>query len=136
MVVTILVDVNLDGHGRILERRLRMDPWREFYDDLKITFLFFGDIGLDRETPDEVVWKLCQDLGYFLLTANRNEESDDSLGTTIRRNGKLDSLPVFTLADAERLSKSSAYQDQVVAKLLEYLIDRSRYLGTGRLFLP
>lgn len=135
-MITLLADVNLDGHARLLESRLRTEAWRGFHEHLAIAFILFGEVGLERATPDDVVWRLCQERGYYLLTANRNEESDDSLGATIRREGKPDSLPVFTLADASRIYQSTAYLDEVVGQLLEYLLDRDNYLGTGRLFLP
>jgi len=79
---------------------------------------------------------LCQQHGYYLLTANRNLEAEDSLEATIRREGTAQSLPVFTFADADRIHKSAAYLDEVVESLLEYLLDEANYRGTGRLFLP
>jgi hypothetical protein len=136
MVVTLLVDVNLEGHARLIDARLQKPPWNEFSKDLAIRFLFFEDVGLHRRTPDNLVWKLCQEQGYFLLTANRNEDSDTSLGATIRRDGDPTSLPVLTLADSERILKSSANMEEVVERLLEYLLDRDDFIGTGRLFLP
>ena len=135
-MVTLLVDVNLEGHARIIEARLQKPRWNEFSQDLGIRFLFFEDIGLDHGTPDDLVWRLCQEQGFLLLTANRNEESESSLGATIRREGKHNSLPLLTLADSEKLRKSSTYLDEVVEQLLEYLLDRDDFLGTGRLFLP
>ena len=85
---------------------------------------------------DNVVWRLCQEKGYYLLTANRNLESENSLEATIRREGTAQSLPVFTFADANRIYQSAAYLDDVVETLLEYLLDEGNYRGSGRLFLP
>jgi hypothetical protein len=135
-VITLLVDANLDGHAELLDMRLRTEAWRELRDHLDVHFHYFEQAGLDRGAKDDVVWRLCQNQGFYLLTANRNHESDDSLEATIRREGTAASLPVFTLADAERLFQSAAYLDRVVEQLLDYLLNQENYHGTGRLFLP
>jgi hypothetical protein len=135
-VVTLLVDANLDGHAQLLDMRLKTDTWREVCDQLDIRFLNFQQAGLDRGAKDDVVWELCQQKSYYLLTANRNRKSEDSLEATIRRKSTPYSLPVFTLADADRIYQSAAYLDKVVETLLEYLLDEAAYRGTGRLYLP
>lgn len=135
-MVTLLVDANLDGHAALLEMRLGTDAWREFREYLDIQFRYFEQAGLNRMSADDVVWRLCQDNGYYLLTANRNLESEDSLEATIRREGTPDSLPVFTLADADRIYHSAAYLDDVADSLLDYLLNEANYRGVGRLYLP
>lgn len=102
-MATLLVDANLDGHAEILKARLATDTWRELRDFLDVQFLHFDRAGLDRAVKDNVVWRRCQQQGYYLLTANRNLESEDSLEATIRREGTAQSLPVLTLARAEQL---------------------------------
>lgn len=133
---TLLADANLDGHALLLDRRLAIEKWREFRDSLNIQFVYFERLGLPRKSSDDVVWRFCQGQGYYLLTANRNQASDDSLESVIRREGKAESLPVFTLADADRIYHDMAYLDRVVERLLIYLLDESNYRGTGRLYLP
>ena len=135
-MVVLLVDANLDGHADLLDMRLRTDTWRELRDHLDIQFLYFEQAGLDRTTKDNVVWQLCQRHGYYLLTANRNLESEDSLEATIRRENTAESLPVFTFADPDKVLRSAAYLEAVVEKLLDYLLDAANYRGAGRLFLP
>jgi hypothetical protein len=135
-VITLLVDANLDGHAALVEMRLGTDTWREWRDYLAIQFLDFEHAGLDRNARDDTVWRLCQEKGYYLLTANRNRKSEDSLEATTRREGKADSLPVFTFADADRIYHSAAYLDDVVESLVDYLLERANYTGAGRLFLP
>ena len=105
-------------------------------DYLDIRFLHFEQAGLDRAATDDVVWRLCQRENWHLLTGNRNLESDDSLEATIRREGTLGSLPVLTLADADRIYHDAVYLDAVVERLLEYLLDEAIYRGAGRLYLP
>ena len=135
-MVTLLVDANLDGHAELLDLRLRTDTWRELRDHLDLHFLYFEEVGLDRTTKDDVVWRFCQERSYYLLTANRNRRGEDSLEATIRREGTAQSLPVFTFADADHIYQSAAYLDEVVESLLEYLLDEGNCRGTGRLFLP
>jgi hypothetical protein len=135
-VITLLVDANLDGHAGLLDIRFRGETWREVRDYLDVHFVHFEQVGLDRTATDDMVWRLCQENGYYLLTANRNRQSDDSLQATIQREGTPESLPVFTFADADRIYQSAAYLDEVVESLLEYLLDEANLRGTGRLFLP
>jgi hypothetical protein len=135
-VITLLVDANLDGHAELLDMRLRSETWREVRDHLDIRFVHLGQVGLDRTATDDSVWRFCQQNGFYLLTANRNRKSDDSLQATIQREGTAESLPVFTFADADRIYRSAAYLDEVVESLLEYLLDEANFRGTGRLFLP
>ena len=135
-MATILIDVNLDGHAELLAMRLATDGWRELRDAVAIQFLSFEEIGLDRGSTDNGVWRLCQERGYYLLTANRNEESDDSLEATIRKEGTAESLPVLTLANAKRIYQSAAYLGKTAEKLLDILMNQESYRGAGRLFLP
>jgi hypothetical protein len=135
-VIVLLVDANLDGHARWLDLRLNTEAWKEMRDHLGVTFLSLEQAGLLRTAKDNVVWRLCQEHGYYLLTANRNSEDDDSLEATIRAEGTTTSLPVFTFADADRIYKSTEYLDEVAESLLEYLLSADNYCGTGRLYLP
>ncbi len=54
----------------------------------------------------------------------------------MRAKNTATSLPVFTLANAERVFHSRDYAERVAVKLLEYLLDIDRVRGTGRLYLP
>lgn len=135
-MVTLLIDANLDGYAELLDMRLRTETWRELRDALGIRFLHFEQAGLDRTAKDDAVWRYCQERGYYLLTANRNLESEDSLEATIRREGTAQSLPLFTFADADRMFQSVAYLDEVVEKLLDFLLDEHKLRGAGRLYLP
>ncbi|MBI3823960.1 MAG: ACP S-malonyltransferase [Planctomycetes bacterium] len=133
---TLLIDTNIDGHGDLISMRLDTDAWRAFRDHLHLKLIHFEAVGLDRKAKDDVVWRYCQAKGLYLLTDNRNLESDDSLEATIRREGTVQSLPVFTISDADRIYHSAAYLEDVVETLLEFLLDEANYRGAGRLFLP
>jgi hypothetical protein len=135
-VTKLLVDGNIDGHGRLLCSRLVTEKWKLFADYLGVQFLYLKDVGLNRDSPDDVVWRLCQANGYYLLTANRNMQTNDSLEATIRREGTAESLPVLTLADADLLYESAEYLEKVVESLLDRLLSAANYVGAGRVYLP
>lgn len=133
---TILIDANIEGHGVVVERRLNSADWREFTTSMGVSFITFASIGLDHDSPDDIVWRICQVGQYYLLTGNRNAEGDDSLETTIRREGTIHSVPVLTMPSADRVFDSPAYLERVARKLLDYLMFAERYRGSGRLYLP
>ena len=61
--------------------------------------------------------------------------NEEAARETQRRLGP-ESLPVLTLANAERFLQSRDDAVRVVERLLEYLVDLERHRGTGRLYLP
>lgn len=136
MVTGILADVNIQGHVDFLMELVRSDEWIEFWQYLNIRYVTFADVGLRAETSDADIWQLCQGQGYVLITSNRNRESADSLESTIRAHGGRDSLPVLTLADAERVRHDRGYASRTVVSLLQTLLDIDAVRGAGRLYLP
>ncbi|HKA08824.1 MAG TPA: hypothetical protein VKD71_16305 [Gemmataceae bacterium] len=57
-MITILIDANLDGHSELLDTRLRSEKWDEFRDQLEIRFAHFGDVRLDRDSKDDLIWRI------------------------------------------------------------------------------
>jgi hypothetical protein len=135
-VKALLADVNIQGHVDLLVALMKADPWREFWEELGIAYLTFSDVGLDRRVTDATVWQLCQQQGFVLLTNNRNDDGPESLEATIRGHTAAESLPVFTIADAERVRHSRDYADRVIEGLLQALFRIDSLRGTGRLYLP
>jgi hypothetical protein len=135
-VPVILVDRNIEGQGARLWMRMQSTEWRDLTTDLGVTFRLFRDVGLDLASPDDMVWRFCQAQGFYLLTSNRNEDTDDSLEATLRREGTPTSLPVITLPVPDRVYTSPAFLERVVEKLLDYMLYPDNILGTGRLYLP
>ncbi len=133
---SILSDVNIQGQVRVLFALLEAEEWRDLWRSLNLPLLTFFDLGLTSDAPDRAVWESCQREQVVLLTANRNQEGSDSLETTLRTLGQPDSLPVLTLADADRVMQSRDYAVRVVARLLEILLEIDTYRGSGRLYLP
>jgi hypothetical protein len=135
-VPVILVDANIEGHGMRIWQRLQAAQWRDLTTALGVTFRTFREVGLDPASPDDVVWRFCQAHGHYLLTSNRNEDAQDSLEATLRREGTPSCLPVFTLPMPDRVYNSPAFLERVVDKLLEYVLFADDLRGTGRLYLP
>lgn len=132
----ILSDVNIEGHVQILVDILESAVWQDVWALFNLQAYTFRDLGLDAKTPDATLWQVCQQQEIILITANRNDDGPDSLESTIRTMNTAHSLPVFTIADADRVLHSRTYAERVVVKLLDYLIDIDNYRGTGRQYLP
>lgn len=132
----ILGDNNIQGHVRTLVGILESTAWRGVWELLNLPLRTFQDLGLTAEVTDAVLRQTCQRQQVVLITANRNADGPDSLEVTLRSYNRPDCLPVFTLADADRVLYSKGYAERVVERLLDYLIDIENYRGTGRLYLP
>jgi hypothetical protein len=131
----IVADANIEGHVERLVDHILAAEWAEFWEHLGMTLETFAGVGLAGSAPDAEVWRTCQREQLVLVTANRNDDGSDSLEATIRTENTSDSLPVLTVADADRVLHSREYAERVVAKLMEYLVDIDQYRGTGRLYL-
>lgn len=97
----VLADINIQVHVEFLIELLKSEAWNELWRALDLHYATFADVGLDEEAPDAVVWELCQERGYVLITSNRNQKTADSLEATIRNRSTAESFPVLTLADSE-----------------------------------
>jgi len=132
----ILADADIQGHWRVILTHLDSAEWREIWVSLGLKVETFASLGLAIDAPDRLIWELCQERETILLTNNRNQEGPDSLEATLRAHNTATSLPVFTLASAERILHSKDYADRVAEQLLRYLLDIDNIRGTGRLYLP
>jgi len=132
----LLADMNDVKQVRVLLLLLQEEPRSDFWNHLGLTTPTFADLGLHPRSSDLEVWQKCQEEEIVLITANRNEDAPDSLETTIRSHGNARSLPVFTLADANRVLNERSYAELVADRLLEYLFDIENLRGVGRLYLP
>jgi hypothetical protein len=132
----LLADVNNVKQVRILVMLLQEESRLEFWQHLALMLPSFADIGLNPRSADVDVWRTCQAEELVLITTNRNEDGPDSLEATIRTFGTPQSLPVFTLADANRVLNERSYAEVVCDRLLEYLFDIDGLRGAGRLYLP
>jgi hypothetical protein len=135
-VKAILADNNIRGHLAALMRILHSADFAEFWDSLHLPTTTFHELSLTEEAADAVLWQVCQREQIVLVTANRNAAGPDSLEATIRAHNTPDCLPVFTIANANRVLQDREYAERVAVKLLDYLLDIENFKGTGRLYLP
>lgn len=135
-MIYLLADANIQGQSSRLIHRMQSPPWDEFWAYFQLVHLTFGDVGLNLADTDRMVWQRCQEKQAYLLTNNRRENRADSLQSTIRDCNTAQSLPVFTIGDANRVLADSAYCERVIVALFGYLLQADNLRGTGRLYLP
>jgi hypothetical protein len=135
-VLSILLDENIDGYADYLSGLLFSSEWNEISSFLGIRILTLPQAGLATGTPDAELWDFCHNRQFYLLTDNRNEERPDSLEAMIRTRDLANCLPIFTISDIQRFRSDRAYAHAVASKLIEYLFDAGKIVGTGRLYLP
>lgn len=132
----IMADHDIEGQMQVLLRLLNSPAWRELWSELAIEVESFTSLGVPTNTPDVELWQLCQAQEIVLITGNRNEEHATSLEATIQNANTPESLPVLTIGEPQRILGSRTYAEDVVERLVEYLIDVENLRGTGRLYLP
>lgn len=132
----LLADRNIRAHVALLLHLLEGPGWRTVWRGLSLSLFQLEDVGFQESTPDDQLWRYCQQQELTLLTANRNARGPTSLEATIRAEGTPTSLPVFTLASPERVLQDRQYAEQVVERLLEYLLEIDNMRGAGRIYLP
>jgi hypothetical protein len=135
-VPTILLDENIDGYGDYLSMFVFSPAWSEISSVLGVKIVTFAEAGLATGMPDEQLWEFCQQQQFYLITDNRNHDKPDSLEEMIRTRSSPTSLPVFTISDIGRFRAEREYMEELVSKLLEYLMDADNIRGVGRLYLP
>lgn len=102
---------------------------------MSIRFTGFEEVGLLKDSSDRLVWQVAQRNQMIILTANRNMKGDDSLEQVIREENTLQSLPVVTIGNKERLDEQG-YRERCASRLVEILFDIENYLGVGRIYIP
>jgi hypothetical protein len=128
-----LIDHNLKGHALVLFGAIASQGW---LDVVPIQFVTFDEMNLSIDSDDRVVWRLAQENQMILLTANRSMKGEDSLEQVMREENMLESLPVITVSNADRLLNDSEYRGRCVESLIEIVLDIDTYLGARRIFIP
>ncbi|BDI16482.1 hypothetical protein ANSO36C_22840 [Nostoc cf. commune SO-36] len=127
-----LIDHNLKGHALIFFGAIAIQGW---LDIIPIRFVTFAEMDLSIESDDRVVWRLAQENQMILLTANRSMKGKDSLEQVMREENISASLPVITIANADRLLNDSEYRNRCVESLIEIVLAIDSYRGTRRIFI-
>ncbi|MFQ4144966.1 ACP S-malonyltransferase [Chlorogloeopsis sp. ULAP02] len=127
-----LIDHNIRGQAKLLLDVIINQGW---LDVIEIRFVMFEEMSLTIDSSDRVVWRLAQANKMILLTANRSAKGKDLLEQVLREENTLDSLPVITIANVNRVSESE-YRELCVNCLVEIALYVENYLGVRRIFIP
>jgi len=121
-VISLVADANIQGHVTRLVARMQGEAWRDFWEHLQLRYLTFADIGLDTAT--RTPW-LAAMPGTQRVSSddNRRKDGSDSLEATIRDHNTSQSLPVFTIGDADSLLSGNDHADRVIDRLFRYLLE-------------
>jgi hypothetical protein len=131
-VIEVLLDHHLGGYAPLFAAAIAALQLEGL---LEVRFVIFSEVALPIDSDDRTVWRFAQARGMIILTANRNDDDDNSLGRTLLQENTSRSLPILTIGRVDRLSNVQ-YRERCVLRLLEIVLDLDSYLGTGRLFLP
>jgi hypothetical protein len=132
----ILADINVGRQRDAVLAIWASDAWRDLWSGLGLVVEDFPGLGLSFDASDAVIWRTCQREGLVLVTGNRNRRGPDSLEAVIQDENQPDSLPVITLADADRVLRDRLYAERVAEGLLDYLMRIDEVRGVGRLYVP
>ncbi len=132
----ILADVNVEGQQHVIVSIWNSDAWREIWHALGLVWERFDSLSISEDSSDALIWRTCQAEQLVLITANRNNDGRDSLEATIQAENQLESLPVVTIADPDRVVRDRAYAETVAVRLLDHLIFIDAYRGAGRIYVP
>jgi hypothetical protein len=132
----ILADINVEGQQAAIVSIWNSGVWREIWNGLGLVWESFDSLGLSEDSSDALIGRTCQREKLVLITANRNDDTPDSLEATIRGENQPDSLPVVTIANPIRVMRDRHFAEAVAIRLLDYLILIDSYRGTGRLYVP
>jgi hypothetical protein len=132
----ILADINIGRQRKAILAIWASDTWRDLWTGLDLVVVSFPALGLSYNASDALIWRTCQREGLVLITGNRNDDGADSLEATIRNENQPDSLPVVTIADADRVLNDRLYAEKVAESLLDYLMRIDEVRGAGRLYVP
>jgi len=102
---------------------------------MPIRFVGFEEVGLLENSSDRLVWQAAQANQMIILTANRNMKGDDSLEQVIREENTLQSFPIVTIGNKEKLDEQ-IYRERCANRLVEILFDIDNYMGVGRVYIP
>lgn len=130
--VRFLSDHDIEGYAQLLWGTLASAGWLEL---MPLELNTFYEIELPINSNDREVWQFAQANGLILITNNRNMSDEISLEHTIRKENKLDSLPVLTIGNVDRLAEL-AYRERCADALVEIALDLENHLGRGRIYIP
>lgn len=130
--VRFLSDHDIEGYVQLLWGTLASVGWLDL---LPLEITTFREATLSVGSSDREVWRFAQLNRMILMTNNRNMRGKDSLERTIREENQLNTLPVITVGNLDRLA-DAAYREQCADRLVEISLDLENHLGRGRIYIP
>ena len=130
--IRFLSDHDIEGYAQLLWGTLASVGWLDL---MRLELTTFREIGLPVNRSDREVWRFAQANGLILITNNRNMKDENSLEQTIREENELNSLPVLTIGNVERVA-DVIYREQCADALVEISLDIENHLGRGRIYIP
>jgi hypothetical protein len=130
--MSFLIDHNLEGQAVILYGNIANQGWLTL---LPIRFVTFEELGILVSSDDRIVWRCAQENQMILLTANRTMKGQDSLEEVIREENVIDSFPVITIGNLDRIEERD-YRNRCADRIVEIVLDLQNYMGVGRIFIP
>ena len=135
----LLADVNVQGHLRYLEKVLIALGLWPVLQELELRFVTFRDLDLDRRLNDRSLWRICQEEKWVLFTHDRNDDSRDSLQSTLDDSWQPGHLPILTLSNKGRFENHRPYQYRVaedIATILFGINQDGEYRDQPRIYIP
>lgn len=130
--MSFLIDHNLEGQAVILYGNIANQGWLTL---LPIRFVTFEELDIPVSSDDRIVWRCAQANQMILLTANRTMKGQDSLEEVIREENTIDSFPVLTIGNLDRIEERD-YRNRCADRIVEIVLDIKNYMGVGRIFIP
>ncbi len=127
-----LIDHNIEGQSKRLWGTIQDEGWLDL---VKIRFVTFEEVQLPIESSDRIVWCFAQEYKMIILTANRKMKGRDSLEEIIRSENTVNSLPVITIENVDRMNER-VYREQCAARIIDIMIDLENLIGVGRIYIP
>jgi hypothetical protein len=131
-----MADANLEGHLAIILEIFERAAWKELWQGLNVQVVSFEALGLPRNLPDDILWRILQKRDVILFTGNRNKHGPNSLEEAIRDGNTSASPPVITLANPGRFIADRRYAERTAEKLIERLCEIEYLRGVGRIYIP
>jgi hypothetical protein len=132
-MIGLLIDHNIERHGRLIWAQFAEADWLAMHVS---SLAFIAQTNLTVDATDREIWNYCQRQGLLLLTANRNQQGEDSLQTVLEQFASASTLPVLTIASTYRVLGDSTYRELCAYRIADIALELPRYLGTARLFIP
>ncbi len=133
----VLADHDVRGAVEAIRRSLSGDEWSQVIAFLNLQFTTFESFGLARDAADREVYRVCQDAGALLVTADRTKkDGPESLESVLEAETGRSCRPVLTLSDPNRVCRDRSFAIRCSVKLINVCMDIDPRRGERRIYVP